>query len=110
LPGDPYQAWLDAAKLVFPLEIRGRHPGDRFYPFGMDGHSLKLADYFINVKLPRRLRDGWPLICSQAEIAWIPGYRPAHPFALGPSTRQAVHLRLYLDPTGGMENERDQRS
>ncbi len=103
---DPYQAWLDAAKLHFPVDIRGRRPGDRFFPFGLHGHSVKLADYFINMKLPRRLRDRWPLVCSQDSIAWIPGYRPAQPYALDPSTRQAVHLSLHPDAAASPGPER----
>jgi tRNA(Ile)-lysidine synthase len=97
LSSDPNQAWLDASKLHFPVEIRGRHPGDRFIPFGMHGHSVKLADFFINMKLPRRLRDRWPLVCSQGSIAWIPGFRPAQPYTLDPTTREAFHLSLRRD-------------
>jgi tRNA(Ile)-lysidine synthase len=92
---DPYTTWLDAEALAFPLFVRGRHPGDRFQPLGLAGHSVKLSDYYINVKLPRRAREGWPLVLSAGgEIAWIPGFRPAHPFRLTGETRKAVHLHL----------------
>ena len=72
---DPYQAWLDQAKLVLPLTVRARQPGERFRPHGMGGHSMKLSDFMINNNLPRRGRNGWPLIFSGDAVAWVPGYR-----------------------------------
>jgi tRNA(Ile)-lysidine synthase len=60
----------------------------------LDGHSLKISDFFINVKLPRRARDTWPLVISGGEIAWVPGYRLAHPFRLHSGSMAAVHIQL----------------
>lgn len=91
---DPYQAWL-AVKQESTLTLRTRCPGDRFRPLGMGGSSVKLADYFINRKLPRRARNAWPLICVGDKIAWVPGYHLAHPFRLTEKTRRAVHLVLH---------------
>ncbi|RPI97269.1 MAG: tRNA lysidine(34) synthetase TilS, partial [Chloroflexi bacterium] len=61
---DCFQAWVDEASLPAPLSVRCRLPGDRFSPLGMDGQSLKLSDFMINVKMPRRARAGWPLVVS----------------------------------------------
>jgi tRNA(Ile)-lysidine synthase len=91
---DPYQAWMDADQLQAPLLVRGRQPGDRFYPLGLVSHSLKLSDFMINVKLPQRARAGWPLVISGNRIAWVPGLRLAHPFRVTPQTRRQVHLSL----------------
>lgn len=91
---NPFQVWLDASRLPKKLEIRARRPGDRFEPFGMDGHTMKLSDFFINEKLPQRARDSWPLLCSGDTVIWIPGYRPAHPFRLTDKTRQAIYFNL----------------
>lgn len=92
--GDPYQAWLDAAGLRLPLQVKSRRPGDRFQPLGMGGHSLKLSDYLVNVKLPSRARERWPLVCSGPEIIWVPGYRLAHPFRVTPETQTIFYLHL----------------
>ena len=35
----------------------------------------KLKAFFIDVKVPQRLRDGWPLVCDEAGILWLPGLR-----------------------------------
>jgi tRNA(Ile)-lysidine synthase len=60
----------------------------------MDGHEMKLSDFFINVKLPQRARDHWPLLCMGEKVVWVPGYRLAHPFRLTDSTRQTLYFSL----------------
>jgi len=91
---DPYQVWLDARVISDALELRSRHEGDRFEPLGMDGHEMKISDFFINVKLPQRARDRWPLLCMGDKVVWVPGHRPAHSFRLTESTRQALYFSM----------------
>ncbi len=91
---DPYQAWLDATVAGGSLVVRGRRPGDRIAPLGMQGHSLKLSDVMINVRLPQAARSGWPLVLCGDQVAWIPGYRIAHTFAVGQASRALMHLSL----------------
>ena len=91
---DPYQAWVDADCVKIPLHVRCRQSGDRIKPLGMEGHSMTLSDYMINVKIPRRARTAWPVVVSDDEIAWIPGYRLGYPFRLTKGTQRAVHLHL----------------
>ncbi len=98
----PYEAWIDADAVGNPLYVRGRRPGDRFAPLGMNGHTMKLSDFMINVKMPRRARDRWPLVLSEETIVWIPGYRVAHPFRVRPETRRVLRLRL-VPPTSSPE-------
>lgn len=99
---DKWTAWLDADKTagwpvlstVEALTVRGRRRGDRFQPLGMEEGSVKLSDFFINVKLPRRARDKWPLVCAGKHIVWIPGYRIAHPFRVTEKTRRVLKVAL----------------
>ena len=91
---DPFQVWLDAKHISDALELRARHDGDRFEPLGMDSHEMKLSDFFINVKLPQRARDRWPLLCMGNKVVWVPGYRPAHSFRLTEKTRQALYFSM----------------
>jgi tRNA(Ile)-lysidine synthase len=91
---DNWSAWLDADLMPNRLTVRPRRSGDRFQPFGMDGQSVKLSDFFVNVKLPKRAREHWPLVCVGDEIAWVPGYRLAHPFCVTEKTRRVLHLAL----------------
>jgi tRNA(Ile)-lysidine synthase len=91
---DPFQAWVDASGISDALELRVRQDGDRFQPLGMDDHEMKISDFFINVKLPQRARERWPLLCVGEKVVWVPGYRPAHPFRLTESTRQALYFSM----------------
>ncbi|HEX2978888.1 MAG TPA: tRNA lysidine(34) synthetase TilS [Anaerolineaceae bacterium] len=87
-------AWLDADRLAPALTVRARQPGDRFAPLGLGGRSQKISDYMINVKLSRRLRAGWPLVCAAGEIVWVVGFRPAEHARVTANTRRIVHLHL----------------
>lgn len=91
---DPYTAWLDADLTGDELRVRTVRAGDRFQPLGMSGASVKLQDFFVNVKLPKRARAKWPLMCVGDEIAWVAGLRLAHPFRVTEKTRRALVLEL----------------
>lgn len=90
-----WEAWLDADALSGPLRVRRPQPGDRFQPLGMGGHSLKLSDFWINHKVPRRARLNWPLLVSGDQIIWLPGFQPAHSARLQEKTRRALVVRLF---------------
>jgi tRNA(Ile)-lysidine synthase len=95
---DQLQVWLDAKDLPDTLELRVRQTGDHFMPLGMDGHSQKLSDFFVNEKIPQRAREHWPLLCSGDEIIWVPGYRPAHPYRLTDETRKILYFSVSRPP------------
>ncbi len=88
--GDRFRVWLDADSLPNKLELRVRRRGDLFEPLGMNGHSQKLSDFFINEKLPLRARDRWPLLCYGDEVIWIPGYWPGEAFKLKKTSRMVA--------------------
>ena len=98
---DPFQAWADFKCLQLPLLIRTRRPGDRIKPLGMAAGSLKVSDLMVNLKLPRRVRDKWPVVTSGCEIIWVPGMRLAHKCRLTEDTQTAVHLTLAIE--GGFD-------
>ena len=100
---DLFQVWLDAEKLPESLELRIRRPGDRIEPLGMDGHTQKLSDFFVNQKVPQRARDRWPLLCSGDMVVWVPGYRPAHPFRLTSSSRSMMYFAVTSPPVKPVE-------
>jgi tRNA(Ile)-lysidine synthase len=102
---DPFQTWVDAKGISDALELRVRQEGDRFQPLGMDGHEMKISDFFINVKLPQRARERWPLLCMGEKVIWVPGYRPAHPFRVTESTRQALYFLMTRAADGEDETQ-----
>jgi tRNA(Ile)-lysidine synthase len=91
---DPYQAWLDADQTPAEFEVRSRRAGDRIRPLGMEGHSVKISDLMVNVKMPQRARAGWPLVCCLDEVLWVPGYAASHTSRVRSDTRQIFHLTL----------------
>lgn len=91
---DISRVWVDINQINLPFLVRARKAGDRLQPFGMEGHSLKVSDYMVNEKLPRRAREKWPIVCSGKQIVWVCGYRLAHPFRITKSTTEAVELKL----------------
>ena len=92
---NPYQAWLDLDALELPLIIRSRRAGERFQPLGMGGKSMKISDYMLNKKLPRRARDGWPLVVSAEMIIWVPGYQVGEAYRVHQKTNRVVRLDLH---------------
>lgn len=99
-----HQVWVDRSQIQSPLLVRSRRAGDLLQPIGMNGHSLKLSDFMVNEKLPRRSREKWPLVCSGEHIVWVPGYRLAHPFRITDSTDKVVRLKL-IPPEQGPETK-----
>jgi len=91
---DPFMAWIDYERLDSPLVIRTRQKGERFYPHGMDGKSIKLSEYMINKKIPRQARANYPLIVSGKEIVWIPGFQLGHKFQVQPKSEMVIQLYL----------------
>jgi tRNA(Ile)-lysidine synthase len=91
---DPFQVWLDVENLTQPLSLRVRRQGDHFAPLGMEGHTQKLSDFFVNAKVPQRARDHWPLLSAGDEIIWVPGYRPAHSYRLKETTKSVLFFSV----------------
>jgi tRNA(Ile)-lysidine synthase len=91
---DPFQAWLDSSDLVYPLIIRVRSPGDKIEPLGLNGHSIKISDLMINLKLPKPARATWPIVFSGNEIVWVPGYRICERASVKAGTSEVIHMRL----------------
>ena len=91
---DPFIVWMDVDKANGKLSMRPPLKGDAFHPFGMNGQTMKMSDFFINSKLPKRARTHWPVLLVDDEIAWVMGLRSAHTFGLDKDTRQAMRLQL----------------
>ncbi|MCL5040640.1 MAG: tRNA lysidine(34) synthetase TilS [Firmicutes bacterium] len=86
-----WEAWLNEETLILPLAVRFRRVGDRFWPLGTVA-PVKLKDFLIAQKVPRRLRDHLPLVVSGPDIVWIPGLRLSEGHKLKEDSRRAVRL------------------
>lgn len=72
--------------------IRSRKSADRFRPIGMTG-SKKLKDLFIDWKIPRQMRDRWPLVMVDDAIAWVVGIQRADIAVVTEQTRRVVLIQ-----------------
>jgi tRNA(Ile)-lysidine synthase len=50
------------------LKVRGWRPGDRLV-----GRTKKVQDVFVDAKVPRSDREGWPLVVRGDEVVAVPG-------------------------------------
>lgn len=71
---DSMEAW-SARMPRGELLVRGRCEGDRI-AIG-PGQTKKLQDLFVDAHVPRYDRAGWPVVCVDGRIAWVPGVRVA---------------------------------
>ena len=89
-------ACLDYDKIQFPLTIRRWHPGDYFYPLGMD-QMKKLSDFFVDEKVAVPDKEGSWILASGKKIVWIMGRRIDHRFRITEDTQRVLLLRLQPD-------------
>lgn len=71
---DPWTEYVDNDQISYPLIIRPRKPGDRFWPLGGPG-SKKLSDFFIERKIELPQRSQIALVCDQLGPIWVMGMR-----------------------------------
>lgn len=81
---------IDANKLPKGCVIRTRQEGDMFTKFG--GGTKKLKDYFIDKKIPQRVRNEIPLICKDNEVYCILGLEISEKVRIDESTKSAYIL------------------
>ena len=101
-------------RLGLSLHLSHRKPGLRMRPAGGRG-TRKLQDIFVDARVPREDRDGWPLVFAGDRLAWIPGVaveadlvsaagEPALHVAVlpnpRPSRQKVVRLETPIRPSG----------
>ena len=59
-------------EIKLPIYVRSRKDGDVIFGKGMNGKQ-KVKDIFINKKVPKDLRDTWPIVVDKDDnVLWIP--------------------------------------
>ena len=91
---DKYSAYLDGKLAKEKIIIRKHQAGDRYAPLGLSGHSMKVSDFWINKKFPKRLRASWPLVFSHKQLIWIPGFQPSFHGRITESTKIVLQLKV----------------
>lgn len=91
---DETLAYLDETLFRNGGIIRSTRRGDRFQPLGMDG-TTKLSDFFINRKIPKQVRQSWPLLVIQDQIEWVVGLRVAETARVTETTERVLSCKLF---------------
>lgn len=86
-------AFLDWEKLKGPFTLRSRKPKDKFKPLGMQG-TKSVADFLIDMKVPRYERDEVMLLTTRGKIAWIVGYRISDEFKVTDKTKKVLKIEV----------------
>lgn len=89
----PQVAYLDADRVLPPLRVRFRSPGDRFFPLGLKA-AKKVKDFLIDAKVPRAERLHIPLVEDVEKIIWVAGYRPDERVRVTEETRRLLRLEV----------------
>ena len=88
---------LDAATVRFPLTIRPVETGDRFCPFGMDGHRL-ISDFLTDCKRSiLEKRSQLVVTDHDGQIIWVVGLRSDNRFRVTEKTSKILRLTLIKD-------------
>jgi len=92
---DSRRAYLDADRLVFPLEVRSPRPGDHYRPLGAAGRQ-KIMEIMRAKRIPVRDRGRKTVFVSGGEIAWVEGLPAAEGFKVGPATRRIFVIEKHI--------------
>ncbi len=91
--GGGLKEYLNRDRIVTPMKVRSRLPGDRYRPLSMAGNR-KIKDILIDEKIPGSIRDSIPVIEDGEGIIWLAGYRPAHRCRVREDTRTIMEISL----------------
>lgn len=88
-------ASFDYESIKFPLYLRNKKNGDRFFPVGMGGKSKKISKYFKDKKFSKLKKEKTlVLVDADDEVLWIVGYRQDERFLPNKKTKIWLHAEL----------------
>ncbi|MDF2944789.1 MAG: hypothetical protein K0S01_3647 [Herbinix sp.] len=95
IPKSSCAMWFDYDKIENAVEIRTRKEGDYIQINGSGGNK-KLKDYFIDHKIPQKLRDNQILIVDGSHVMWIPGdgERMSEKYKVDESTTKVLLMKM----------------
>ncbi len=91
------EEYMDADKILFPLTVRYFKNGDRFTPLGMN-NSIKLKDFFINQKIPFRIRRNLFIFeDASGEIINVCNLRISEKVKIDKNSKKALKFKILLN-------------
>ena len=91
-----HQHIIDADRLPTTAKWRFRQEGDIFAPLGLGG-SKKLKDYFIDKKIPQRMRDYIPVLAVENKILAVADVEIADELKVTENTRSYYKINYEKD-------------
>ncbi|HEV2521423.1 MAG TPA: tRNA lysidine(34) synthetase TilS [Candidatus Acidoferrales bacterium] len=71
---------LDFDCVRWPLVLRNWRPGDSYRPHGSQ-RVRKLKRLLLESRVPRKAREGWPVLTSEDQVIWASGFPAAEALA-----------------------------
>ena len=91
-----HQHIIDAEKLPEGAVWRFRQEGDTFSPLGLGG-TKKLKDYFIDKKIPQRMRNDIPVLAVGSKILVVADIEISDELKVGPNTTRFYKINYHRD-------------
>ena len=91
-----HQHIIDASKLPSNAVWRTRQEGDTFAPLGLGG-TKKLKEYFIDKKIPQRMRDEIPVLAVGGKILIVADIEIADELKVTDETKQFYKINYEKD-------------
>ena len=92
--------WFDYDRISNNVLLRYRKDGD-YLIISDEGTRKKLKKYFIDNKVPSKMRDSIPLVAAENEILWIVGYRTGEGAKITKATKKI--LKMEISDYGGKD-------
>lgn len=89
---------FDKDLLQGPFYARSRKPGDRMYCFRMEGRK-KLKDLFMEARIPKHLRDRYPILVQNDTILWVPKVRRSSFAPVTKNTKNFLYFLWHVEET-----------
>ena len=98
IPENQYTKWFDYDKIKGSLKIRNRQNGDYFsLKAGDKMGRKKLKDYFIDKKIPKKMRDELILIAEDSHVMWMVSQRISEYFKVNEETQKILQISVKGD-------------
>ncbi len=91
-----HQHIIDAEKLPVGAYWRFRQEGDMFAPLGLDG-TKKLKDYFIDKKIPQRMRNEIPVLAVGNKILVVADVEIADELKVDENSKRFYKINYHKD-------------
>ena len=89
-----FTEFIDFNKVKFPIKIRNKRFGDKFFPINMKGVK-KVKKFFIDRKIPKDKRNMIPLLVDdEGKIIWIIGLRLDNRVKIENTTKKILYVKI----------------